>query len=128
EHDPGKSAALYEKYWRSLDADDWRKTVRQGRLVRPRLDLFLYYWLIMHTGKSVTSHEVFATIKGMLEPEGTSTAAVALLTAISANAAKYDAFERVPPKSVMGTFRYRVIDVMQADAVTPVLLWLHDPT
>lgn len=128
EDEPGKSTALYEKYWRSLDADDWRKTVRQGRLVRPRLDLFLYYWLIMHTGKSVTSHEVFATIKGMLDPEGASSAAVALLTAISANAAKYDAFERVPPKSVMGTFRYRVIDVMQADAVTPVLLWLHDPT
>jgi hypothetical protein len=128
ELEPGKSDALYEKYWRPLDADEWRKTVRQGRLVRPRLDLFLYYWLIMHTGKAVTSHEVFATIRGMLDQETAPSAPVSLLAAISANAGRYDAFERVPPTSALGTFRYRVIDVMQTDAVTPVLLWLHDPT
>jgi len=125
EAEPGKSEALYEKYWRSLDAESWRKTVRQGRLVRPRLDLFLYYWLVMHTAQSVTSHEVFATIREMLDNDS---APVPLLTTISANAEKYDAFERAAPGSALGLFRYRVIDVMQADAVTPVLLWLHDPS
>lgn len=125
ETDPGKSDALYEKYWRSLDAEEWRKTVRQGRLVRPRLDLFLYYWLIMHTGKSVTSHEVFSTIRELLHDDASPKD---LLAAISANAIKYDSFEHAKPSSRLGTFRYRVIDVMQADAVTPVLLWLHDPS
>lgn len=128
EHEPGRSDALYPKHWRALDAEEWRKTVRQGRLVRPRLDLFLYYWLVMHTGKSVTSHEVFSTIREMLDDDTKPTAPVSLLAAISANAGKYDGFERAPSTSVLGTFRYRVIDVMQADAVTPVLLWLHDPT
>jgi hypothetical protein len=128
EEDPGKSDALYQKYWSSLDHESWRKTVRQGRLVRPRLDLFLYYWLIMHTGKSVTSHEVFSTIREMLDDESAPKSPTALLTTISANAAKYDAFEKAAPASALGIFRYRVIDVMQTDAVTPVLLWLHDPT
>jgi hypothetical protein len=118
---------LYEKYWRSLDAESWRKTIRQGRLVRPRIDLFLYYWLIMQTGKAVTSHEVFTTIREMLDQESPPVEPTALLAALSANAAEYDAFERATPGSSLATFRYRVIDVMQADAVTPVLLWLHDP-
>lgn len=126
EIDPGKSEGLYEEHWRKLDAADWRKTVRQGRLVRPRLDAFLYYWLIMHTGRGVTSHEVFSAIREMLDEENARP--VPLLHAIAANAAKYDEFEQVSEKSVLGRFRYRVIDVMQADTVTPILLWIHDPT
>jgi len=68
------------------------------------------------------------TIREMLDEDSSPSAPASLLTTISANAAKYDAFEQVAPASTLGTFRYRVIDVMQADAVTPVLLWLHDPT
>lgn len=124
EGSPGTSEALYEKNWRFLDAENWRKTVRQGRLVRPRLDLFLYYWLIMHKRESVMSHEVFSTVREMLENESATT----LLTAISANAKQFEKFETEKDATVLGTFRYRLIDVMQSDAITPVLLWLHDPT
>ncbi|MBL0692144.1 DUF262 domain-containing protein [Comamonas sp. JC664] len=36
---------LYEQYWRGFDNDFWRKEVRQGRLVRPRSDLFIQHFL-----------------------------------------------------------------------------------
>jgi hypothetical protein len=125
ESEPGTSDALYQKHWLALDADEWRKSVRQGRLVRPRLDLLLYYWLIMRTHRTVTSHEVFSRVREMVED---ANAAKEVLASISASARGYDAFERAATQSAAGTFRYRVIDVMQADVVTPVLLWLDDPT
>lgn len=124
EAEPGASDALYEKQWKPLDAEDWRKTVRQGRLVRPRLDLLIFYWLTMRTAERVTSHDVFPRIRDLAED---GTAAREVLASIAGCAAQYDAFERAPARSVAGTFRYRVIDVMQADVVTPLLLWLHDP-
>ena len=36
---------LYEKYWRGFDDDFWRTEVRQGRLIRPRSDLFMQHFL-----------------------------------------------------------------------------------
>lgn len=31
---------LWEKHWKGLDTDWWREEVRQGRLIRPRLDIW----------------------------------------------------------------------------------------
>ena len=36
---------LYEKYWRRFDDGFWREEVRQGRLTRPRSDLFMQHYL-----------------------------------------------------------------------------------
>jgi hypothetical protein len=36
---------LYEKYWRRFDDEFWREEVRQGRLFRPRSDLFMQHFL-----------------------------------------------------------------------------------
>jgi len=36
---------LYETYWRKFDDDFWREEVRQGRLIRPRSDLFMQHFL-----------------------------------------------------------------------------------
>jgi uncharacterized protein with ParB-like and HNH nuclease domain len=37
--------ALYEKYWRGFDDEFWRKDVKQGRLLRPRSDLYMQHFL-----------------------------------------------------------------------------------
>lgn len=36
---------LYEEYWRPFDDEFWRVGVRQGRLTRPRSDLFMQHFL-----------------------------------------------------------------------------------
>ena len=36
---------LYEKYWSGFDDEFWRKQVNQGRLFRPRSDLFVQHFL-----------------------------------------------------------------------------------
>jgi hypothetical protein len=37
--------ALYEQHWKSFDEPFWREPVRQGRLIRPRSDLFMQHYL-----------------------------------------------------------------------------------
>jgi len=40
------SDKVYSHYWQDLEEKWWRQDVRQGRIVRPRIDVFLNYWLI----------------------------------------------------------------------------------
>jgi hypothetical protein len=40
-----KAEVLYERYWRDFDDSFWRHEIRQGRLVRPRSDLFMQHFL-----------------------------------------------------------------------------------
>ena len=44
--------------WGNLDDGWWRIEVRQGRLLRPRLDMLLNYWLVMRTGSEVSPSRV----------------------------------------------------------------------
>lgn len=50
---------LYESYWATFEEDWWREDVQQGRITRPRIDVFLNYWLIARRFEEVASHNVF---------------------------------------------------------------------
>ena len=61
---------LYNRYWRSFDdrrtdaavgGEDrfWHIEERQGRLTRPRIDLFLFHYLVMHTESDFTIGSLF---------------------------------------------------------------------
>ncbi|GAB2493540.1 hypothetical protein GCM10027030_28580 [Luteococcus sediminum] len=59
---------LHKKYWAGFDGDGngdeyWREKVRQGRLTRPRIDLFLTHWLVMKLGREVPSDRIFAEFR-----------------------------------------------------------------
>ena len=45
--------ALYDTYWQHFDTDFWKKEEKQGRLRRPRVDLFFYNLLQVKTGREV---------------------------------------------------------------------------
>ena len=116
---------LYQREWRPLEDDWWRHEVRQGRIVRPRLDVFLNYWLVMETAEEVPSHEVFPKFKSHVESGGK------VITDVVRNVGRvgetYRSFEGVDPASRVGTFRYRWVTV-DAGTTTPVLLWLFSQT
>lgn len=69
--------ALYEAEWKVFDDPWWRADTRQGRIVRPRLDVFLNYWLIMRTADEVQSHEVFPKFREYVEQDKRPVAEVA---------------------------------------------------
>ena len=51
--------ALYEEYWRPFDDDFWRVPTRQGRLRRPRSDLFLQHFLASREGRDIPIGHLF---------------------------------------------------------------------
>ena len=44
----------------------WREEVRQGRLKRPRIDLFLYHYLTLMLGETVLDTQSFAVACDLL--------------------------------------------------------------
>jgi hypothetical protein len=115
---------LYEKYWHLLDTDWWRDDVRQGRLIRPRLDIFLSHWLAMSTGAEVVSHQLFPEFKRYLASDNKQAADV--LADLARYGAVYESFEKEPRTTGLGLFldRLRIMDVTTA---YPALLWLLGP-
>jgi hypothetical protein len=44
---------LYNEYWREFDDEFWRIEVRQGRLLRPRSDLFMQHFLASRLAEDI---------------------------------------------------------------------------
>ncbi|OAP20444.1 hypothetical protein A4R44_08868 [Amycolatopsis sp. M39] len=101
------TAQLDREYWDALSGEYWREGLRQGRLNRPRIDVFLNYWLTMRRAHLVPSDRILAEL--------------------TSDATCYRQLADQPPHSVPGTFHYRVIEVMDIAATMPLLLWLQRP-
>jgi hypothetical protein len=111
---------VYETEWKVLDDPWWRKEVGQGRLTRPRVDVFLNYWLVMRTAEEVPPTTVFPSFKRYVE-NGQKVIDVA--KDIRHVSATYRSFDDVDEYSAFGTYLYRW-RTMDAGVTTPVLLWL----
>lgn len=74
-----KADGLYSKYWRQFDdlrVDEpdkdgetrfWHIDERQGRLTRPRIDLFVFHYLTMKTERDIRIGELFREFKNWFE-------------------------------------------------------------
>lgn len=85
---------LYTSYWRALDDERWREEVRQGRLFRPRLDLFFFHWLTMRQSKEFGVHDLFQEFKRYAG--GHAGGPRAVLEDIAHHAGVYRAFDAYP--------------------------------
>ena len=112
---------LYVRDWQPLEERWWRDEVRQGRIVRPRLDVFLNYWLVMNTAEEVSSNEVFPKFK--LYVEGGEKAISDIVADIRHVGETYRSFASVGSASHVGTFLYRW-ETVEAGPATPLLLRL----
>lgn len=117
---------LYRLYWRELDNDYWRAPIAQGRLFRPRIDVFLNYWLTMTLLDEIATDRIFTEFRDFVLRDHPPIAE--LLSRLSHDAAVYAGIEQLPATSVEGVFYYRVLKAMDTGAVGPLLLWLltHD--
>lgn len=59
--------ALYDEYWRHFDDPFWRVEVKQGRLTRPRSDLFLQHFLSSRRGIDIPVKHLFVEYKFWIE-------------------------------------------------------------
>ncbi|MFF2537931.1 DUF262 domain-containing protein [Streptomyces cyaneofuscatus] len=113
---------LYSDLWAQLETPDWRREVRQGRLKRPRLDVFLMQYLMGELAEEVLAPELFLTFRRYVN--GTDMGLVALMRRLVERA---EAYRRLTaeeqPATPEGRF-LRTVGVLDANTVMPVLLWL----
>lgn len=114
---------LYEKYWKPFDQGSafWREEVRQGRLKRPRIDLFLQHYLTLMKGDEVPSTHLFAEFRDLARQRPTITAKDHLQSIHSYGAIFQTFLSGFTPDSPEGRFFYRLYE-LDTTTVFPVLL------
>jgi hypothetical protein len=112
---------IYEEHWKDFENNWWREDIRQGRLVRPRIDIFLNYWLVARKQEEVQSHEIFTSFRDYVEELGSDV--LSIVKDIQHVGETYRQLDRFDPHSPEGTFIYRW-EIMQAGVATPLLLQL----
>lgn len=58
---------LYRTYWQRFDDEFWRTEVRQGRLARPRSDLFMQHFLASRQFQNISIKHLFVEYKHWIE-------------------------------------------------------------
>jgi len=61
---------LYDEHWSPFETAFWRKEIKQGRLKRPRIDLFMAHYLTLMTRDEVRSTHLFNAFKAYVEHPG----------------------------------------------------------
>lgn len=59
--------ALYDEFWKDFDDPFWREEVKQGRLFRPRSDLFMQHFLASRIGEDIPIKHLFVEYKNWIE-------------------------------------------------------------
>lgn len=118
EHDPG---ALHDRYWQQFDEDEWRVEVSQGRLDRPKIDVFVMHWLTMQMDEQVRAKKLFPAFRKFLDRTDLDTEE--MLQNIDYYASIYEQLTDADRDSREGIFFHR-LDVLDTTTPYPVLLWM----
>jgi uncharacterized protein with ParB-like and HNH nuclease domain len=59
--------ALYKNYWQRFEDPFWRQEVKQGRLLRPRSDLFMQHFLAAKLGEDIPVKHLFVEYKNWID-------------------------------------------------------------
>jgi uncharacterized protein with ParB-like and HNH nuclease domain len=59
--------ACYKKYWSRFDDEFWREEVKQGRLTRPRSDLYMQHFLASRQGQDIPIKHLYIEYRHWLE-------------------------------------------------------------
>ena len=122
EHQKLDTEQLYQKYWATFDTDKdyWREEIRQGRLKRSRLDLFMNDYLTLKTGDEVSAAVLFSSFREYVRDRPGESAA-AQMEQFRAYADVYRSFDTFPSDSREGQFFYR-LEQLDTTTVYPLLL------
>lgn len=114
-----------ETHWSDFDTTWWREEVKQGRLTRSRVDIFLQYWLTMRLQDDLKVDDAFREFVKHAEPQMADAAgADALLSQLRRDADTYRNFAQLDSTTAEGRFYSRVIEKFELAATTPVFLWM----
>lgn len=113
---------LYHQYWYTFDSEKvyWREEIRQGRLKRARLDLFLNHYLTFLTGDEVIISQMFKVYQQHVESSD-GQAVTKHLEHFQCYADVYHSFDEFPEVTREWVFFYRLGELDTSTAY-PLLL------
>lgn len=113
---------LHDEYWIRFLDDYWREEVRQGRLIRSRIDVFATHYLTMRVGREVRSSQLFKDFKVWMDSSRLGAAEVmADLDLYGEAFTKFDnGLETDRERRFFDNLR-----TMDTSTVYPFLLWLY---
>lgn len=116
---------LYEKYWRGFDEEFWRTEVRQGRLTRPRSDLFMQHFLSSKQAVDIPIKHLFVEYRYWIERQMPFDC---VRTELATVAKQRDDFRRIlEPKKDDFVFSIATfVEDFDVRTVYPLLLFLLD--
>jgi Uncharacterized conserved protein len=121
----GTDVGRWAKEWAELDSPWWREPIRQGRLTRPRVDVFFQYWLTAQTAEDLRANEMFRHfVRVATSHASTRELSEGFLHAILTDAALYRSLDGLSIESPEGRFCSRVLKQFDQAALTPLVLRL----
>ena len=126
-HEKGKSHAdmLHHDYLGKLGSQWWKNKARQGRLNRPRVDIFLNYWITMQQETEVQAGNVFEAVREYADQISVSKLASQIGSMAGVYQDIYQGIQIIEKTGRTDTeldrFLYRW-NAMDAGVLTPVLL------
>ncbi len=130
--DKEKVEQLYAEHWQQFETQWWRNLVKQGRITRPRVDVFINYYLAMMTMDEVKSSHLFKAFKAFAESSDEITGSLLVIPKTSAEhiaqlaryAEVYKTFYDAGTHQRLVTFLQR-LEAIDTTTVFPLLLYLH---
>ena len=110
---------MYHDAWQQFDSDYWREEIRQGRLIRPRAELFLMHWLTMTTGQEVPATDLYPYFRKLLASKSRADV-VTLVEEFAQDARLFASFDA--DASPQFFQRLRLLDT---STVLPLVLFLY---
>jgi uncharacterized protein with ParB-like and HNH nuclease domain len=117
--------ALYKEFWQRFDDPFWRVEVKQGRLLRPRIDLFMQHFLSSRQTVDIPIKQLFVEYKFWIEKQQPFASVREELVTLSRQG---DDFRRIiepkrsDPLYALSTF----LDVFDIRTSYPLLLMMLD--
>lgn len=123
---------LYDNHWQQFETTWWREEVKQGRITRPRVDVFISHYLTMMTREEVKASHLFNAFKTfVMQSESISGSLLIVPKTASEHIAQLSRYAEVFKKfyepaehTRLKTFLRR-LEAVDTTTVYPFLLYAH---
>ena len=116
--------ALHENVWQSAFGDDyWREDQRQGRIFRPRAELFLMHWLAMKLQRPIPATELFSVFRAHVLQTVPRPDTDLLIRELCSDAKVMRSFDSFPTGSREALFFSR-LTILDTTTVLPLILYI----
>lgn len=114
---------LYEKYWEQFDHHFWKKEEKQGRLKRPRIDLFMQHFLQVKRMHEINIGRMFQEYKNWVKEDTPYKNVEDELIDLDKYAAIYRKFLDPNVSNRFGLFAWRLRE-LDVTTIYPLLLYI----